>query len=194
MCKVQTKACDVNTGVSVITRMFPLLRPLPFRTQAATLRHAAAPWQKELKKDLPWSRSKSRCHCFSTEDVAMMFVQEKRRVVPVPGGSLACQNVTFFESDQNLNLVSQTRVVSQDEQTVFCQPDANHMEPMSDDKQIVSLMDVLACSNRHPWSAIRQILHQSDLRVLRNWFRVMSNGQALPVKSCKCAKKLDQFL
>jgi hypothetical protein len=45
--------------------------------------------------------------------------QDSIGVVPGPGGgSLACQNVTFFVSHKTFNQTSQMRVVSRDEQKV----------------------------------------------------------------------------
>jgi hypothetical protein len=85
-----------------------------------------------------------------------------------------------------LNRVSQTRVVSHDESTVFHQKRANSAERLLDGIHVAQLMRVFGRANWHPWSAASQISHQSDVRVLRKVLR----GVAVDKENAEFAKKL----
>jgi hypothetical protein len=73
------------------------------------------------------------------------------------------QNVTFFVSHKNFNLISQIRVVSRNALKVFHQQHANFVELTLDRRCVSSLIQTLGVGNVRPWCNARQMFDQSDV-------------------------------
>jgi hypothetical protein len=102
--------------------------------------------------------------------------------------------MSFFVSHKTFNLTSQMQVVSHDEQKAFHHQHANCMEPTSDRKDIAALIDMVCVAP----TDILGVPHANSLSIRRVSLeklipadgRVISNGQALPIKLCEFAEKL----